>query len=160
MNMKISSGQTIALVGSSGCGKSTTVQLIQRFYDPQEGAVSVGRDKEAVVKIKRYTFPQPFLISTHFRSLGEYRWSWHSHSECTLSEGDDRRCESGACSFCHHDCWEHSIWPWGCDAGRDRAGHTRGQCLWFHHETSWCKAFWERHKKSLFFKGLIRKSKK
>ncbi|XP_060717198.1 ATP-binding cassette, sub-family B (MDR/TAP), member 4 [Tachysurus vachellii] len=45
MNLKISSGQTIALVGSSGCGKSTTVQLIQRFYDPQEGAVSIdGHD--------------------------------------------------------------------------------------------------------------------
>ncbi len=33
-------GQTVALVGSSGCGKSTTVQLIQRFYDPLEGQVS------------------------------------------------------------------------------------------------------------------------
>ncbi|KAF5907181.1 Multidrug resistance protein 1, partial [Clarias magur] len=45
MNLKISNGQTIALVGSSGCGKSTTVQLIQRFYDPQEGAVSIdGHD--------------------------------------------------------------------------------------------------------------------
>ncbi|XP_036395228.1 ATP-binding cassette, sub-family B (MDR/TAP), member 4 [Megalops cyprinoides] len=45
MNLKVSSGQTIALVGSSGCGKSTTVQLLQRFYDPQEGMVSIdGHD--------------------------------------------------------------------------------------------------------------------
>ncbi|KAL7835875.1 hypothetical protein SRHO_G00282220 [Serrasalmus rhombeus] len=45
MNLKISSGQTIALVGSSGCGKSTTVQLLQRFYDPQEGIVGIdGHD--------------------------------------------------------------------------------------------------------------------
>uniref|UniRef100_A0A8B9KWW1 ABC-type xenobiotic transporter n=1 Tax=Astyanax mexicanus TaxID=7994 RepID=A0A8B9KWW1_ASTMX len=41
MNLKIRSGQTIALVGSSGCGKSTTVQLLQRFYDPQEGTVTI-----------------------------------------------------------------------------------------------------------------------
>lgn len=41
MNLKVSCGQTIALVGNSGCGKSTTVQLLQRFYDPQEGIVSV-----------------------------------------------------------------------------------------------------------------------
>lgn len=43
MSLSVSSGQTIALVGSSGCGKSTTVQLLQRFYDPQEGTVSESR---------------------------------------------------------------------------------------------------------------------
>uniref|UniRef100_A0A4W5JJM4 ATP binding cassette subfamily B member 4 n=2 Tax=Hucho hucho TaxID=62062 RepID=A0A4W5JJM4_9TELE len=45
MSLSVRSGQTIALVGSSGCGKSTTVQLLQRFYDPQEGSVCVdGHD--------------------------------------------------------------------------------------------------------------------
>lgn len=33
LNLKIKAGQTIALVGSSGCGKSTCLQLIQRLYD-------------------------------------------------------------------------------------------------------------------------------
>ncbi|RMC04951.1 hypothetical protein DUI87_18129 [Hirundo rustica rustica] len=45
LNLKINSGQTVALVGGSGCGKSTTVQLIQRFYDPKEGMVTIdGED--------------------------------------------------------------------------------------------------------------------
>ncbi|XP_062841934.1 ATP-binding cassette, sub-family B (MDR/TAP), member 4 isoform X1 [Trichomycterus rosablanca] len=45
MNLKVTCGQTIALVGNSGCGKSTTVQLLQRFYDPQGGTVSIdGND--------------------------------------------------------------------------------------------------------------------
>ncbi|XP_032926696.1 ATP-dependent translocase ABCB1 [Catharus ustulatus] len=45
LNLKINSGQTVALVGGSGCGKSTTVQLIQRFYDPKEGMVTLdGQD--------------------------------------------------------------------------------------------------------------------
>ncbi|KAJ8944821.1 hypothetical protein NQ318_013158 [Aromia moschata] len=39
MDLEIKSGDTIALVGMSGCGKSTVVQLIQRFYDPIEGEV-------------------------------------------------------------------------------------------------------------------------
>ncbi|PNJ58462.1 LOW QUALITY PROTEIN: ABCB4 isoform 5 [Pongo abelii] len=44
-NLKVQSGQTVALVGSSGCGKSTTVQLIQRLYDPDEGTINIdGQD--------------------------------------------------------------------------------------------------------------------
>jgi ABC-type multidrug transport system fused ATPase/permease subunit len=39
LNLDIRRGETVALVGSSGCGKSTCVQLIQRFYDPHEGKV-------------------------------------------------------------------------------------------------------------------------
>ncbi|CAF1039780.1 unnamed protein product [Rotaria sp. Silwood1] len=35
------SGQTTALVGSSGCGKSTCIQLLQRFYDPIDGSVEI-----------------------------------------------------------------------------------------------------------------------
>ncbi|KAM5203435.1 ATP-dependent translocase ABCB1 [Hipposideros larvatus] len=45
LNLTVQSGQTVALVGNSGCGKSTTVQLIQRLYDPTEGVVSIdGQD--------------------------------------------------------------------------------------------------------------------
>ena len=32
-------GQTLAIVGPSGSGKSTVTALIERFYDPTEGAV-------------------------------------------------------------------------------------------------------------------------
>jgi len=39
--MRANKGQTVALVGASGCGKSTVVQLIQRFYDPLEGSVEI-----------------------------------------------------------------------------------------------------------------------
>jgi len=41
LNLSIKEGSTVALVGQSGCGKSTCIQLIQRFYDPFEGSVNI-----------------------------------------------------------------------------------------------------------------------
>ena len=35
-------GQTVALVGPTGAGKSTIVKLLIRFYDPNEGSISIG----------------------------------------------------------------------------------------------------------------------
>jgi ATP-binding cassette, subfamily B, bacterial len=40
-DLDIPAGQTIALVGSTGAGKSTLAKLISRFYDPTEGSVSL-----------------------------------------------------------------------------------------------------------------------
>jgi len=39
LNLIIKPGQYVGLVGASGCGKSTTVGLIERFYDPESGQV-------------------------------------------------------------------------------------------------------------------------
>ena len=33
LNLSVKTGEKIALVGESGCGKSTVIQLIQRLYD-------------------------------------------------------------------------------------------------------------------------------
>lgn len=41
INLKIKKGQTIALVGASGGGKSTLVDLLPRFYDPKKGKIII-----------------------------------------------------------------------------------------------------------------------
>jgi ATP-binding cassette subfamily B protein len=41
MNLRIESGQTVAIVGESGCGKSTLLKLLTRFYDPTEGQILI-----------------------------------------------------------------------------------------------------------------------
>lgn len=42
VSLRVPAGATVAVVGSSGAGKSTLVSLLQRFLDPDEGAVLVG----------------------------------------------------------------------------------------------------------------------
>ena len=41
LDLVIEPGETVALVGPSGAGKTTIIQLIQRFYDPQSGQVTL-----------------------------------------------------------------------------------------------------------------------
>ncbi|KAI8188136.1 Leptomycin B resistance protein pmd1 [Colletotrichum sp. SAR 10_75] len=40
-NLNIRSGEFVALVGASGCGKSTIISLLERFYDPTSGNIRV-----------------------------------------------------------------------------------------------------------------------
>jgi len=47
IDLDIAGGKTVALVGSSGCGKSTILRLLYRFYDPtnDDGIITVGSHK-------------------------------------------------------------------------------------------------------------------
>jgi ATP-binding cassette subfamily B protein len=49
VDLRVRAGETVALVGPTGAGKSTIAKLIARFYDPDEGAVLIdGHDLRAV----------------------------------------------------------------------------------------------------------------
>ncbi len=51
VNLKINSGETVGIIGSTGSSKSTLIQLIPRLYDPTEGEVLVDGNN-----VKDYTF--------------------------------------------------------------------------------------------------------
>ena len=42
INFEIQDGESVAIVGASGSGKSTVVALLQRLYEPDEGFISIG----------------------------------------------------------------------------------------------------------------------
>ncbi len=43
INFDISAGETVAIVGSTGAGKSTLINLLIRFYDPQQGSILLDK---------------------------------------------------------------------------------------------------------------------
>ncbi|KAJ8772768.1 hypothetical protein K2173_027945 [Erythroxylum novogranatense] len=70
LNMKISAGQSVALVGQSGSGKSTVISLILRFYDPISGTILIDGNNIRTLNLKslRKTIglvqQEPALFST------------------------------------------------------------------------------------------------
>ena len=49
LNLSIKTGEKVALVGESGCGKSTVIQIIQRLYDLDKGCLDLqGTNIEAL----------------------------------------------------------------------------------------------------------------
>jgi ATP-binding cassette subfamily B protein len=71
IDLTVEAGATVALVGGTGSGKSTLIQLIPRLYDASEGQVLVdGTDVTQVdpVSLRRaiaLVTDDPFLFSAH-----------------------------------------------------------------------------------------------
>ncbi|RAQ51322.1 multidrug resistance protein 1 [Aspergillus flavus] len=54
LNLHVKPGQYVAFVGASGCGKSTAIALLERFYDPVSGAVYVDGKEISSYNINKY----------------------------------------------------------------------------------------------------------
>jgi ATP-binding cassette, subfamily B, bacterial len=86
INLRISAGQLVAIVGRSGAGKSTMVDLLLRFYDPQGGVILLDgqdlrdlrfrslRDSIAIVSA------EPFLFHATIEENVRYA-NWQATSE-------------------------------------------------------------------------------
>src|SRR5699024_5949014 len=76
-DLDVQAGQTVALVGMTGAGKSTLVKLLARFYDPTEGSVRMdGVDlrqvadedlREAVVMVTQESYQFGGSIADNLR---------------------------------------------------------------------------------------------
>jgi ABC-type multidrug transport system fused ATPase/permease subunit len=100
VNLCVPAGQTLALVGTTGAGKSTFAKLVARFYDPQHGRVLVdGHDLTGVqqLALRRQLgiVPQEgFLFSGSVRENIAF-----GRPEATLEEIEDAAAAVGATEF-------------------------------------------------------------
>lgn len=58
VNVNVEPGKTVAIVGPTGCGKTTLINLLMRFYDPNNGAISV--DEVNTQDVTRQSLRQNF----------------------------------------------------------------------------------------------------
>lgn len=56
LNLEVKQGQRVAIVGPTGCGKSTIINLLMRFYDVNSGSIKVS--KKDIRKVTRKSFRQ------------------------------------------------------------------------------------------------------
>ena len=54
INLEIKAGETVAVVGATGAGKSTLGDLVMRFYDPQQGAIYIDGTDLRQLELKSY----------------------------------------------------------------------------------------------------------
>ncbi|KAI8962444.1 P-loop containing nucleoside triphosphate hydrolase protein [Daldinia sp. FL1419] len=54
LDLHIKAGSYCALVGASGCGKSTTIALLERFYDPLAGGIFVDGKEISTLNVNQY----------------------------------------------------------------------------------------------------------
>ncbi|MBI2874294.1 MAG: ABC transporter ATP-binding protein [Firmicutes bacterium] len=71
--LEVEPGERVAVVGPTGCGKTSVIQLLPRFYDPREGRITVdGQDLREIklTSLRRQialVAQEPFLFSTTVR---------------------------------------------------------------------------------------------
>jgi len=100
VNLHVPPGQTLALVGATGAGKSTFAKLVARFYDPQRGRVLVdGHDlkgmRQQALRRQLGIVPQEgFLFSGSVRENIAF-----GRPEATLAEIEDAAAAVGATNF-------------------------------------------------------------
>ncbi|MBE6551133.1 MAG: ABC transporter ATP-binding protein [Ruminococcaceae bacterium] len=119
ISLKINKGETLAILGATGSGKSSLVNLIPRFYDATEGEVLVDgvnvkeyklkelRDKIAIVLQKAELYSRP--IEANIRWGKNDADPWEIKKAAEIAQADDFICASQNGYYTHVTEGGHSL---------------------------------------------------
>ena len=69
LNLHVKPGQRIAIVGPTGCGKTTIINLLMRFYDVDKGSITIdGKDIRDIPRKNLRSFYGMVLQETWLRN--------------------------------------------------------------------------------------------
>ncbi|KAL6729433.1 hypothetical protein Aduo_000485 [Ancylostoma duodenale] len=91
VNLKVKSGETVAFVGASGAGKSTIVSLMQQFYTPSSGSITIDgvsiQDIEHEYYHKKVSMvaQEPVLYDCSIRENILYGCDWATEEDMTTA---------------------------------------------------------------------------
>ncbi|KAI9003540.1 ABC transporter [Gaertneriomyces semiglobifer] len=88
LNLTVRQGEFVALVGNSGCGKSTIVSLVERFYTPDSGAVLVNGQTLATIDLYAHRARMSLVNQEPMLYEGSIRFNITIGADRDVSEED------------------------------------------------------------------------
>ena len=99
IDLQVGVGETVALVGETGAGKSTVMKLVARFYDPDEGSVQADHHDLRSVDLRAYRRQLGYVPQEAFLFSGSIR----DNIAYGRADAPDTRVEAAARAVGAHD---------------------------------------------------------
>ncbi|MDC0659754.1 ABC transporter transmembrane domain-containing protein [Leisingera sp. SS27] len=99
VSLTVKPGETVAFVGPSGAGKTTIIQMLQRFYDPNQGAVKL--DGVALTQLQRDEFRRHIALVPQDPVI--FAASARENIRFGRPEASDAEVEAAAAAAAAHD---------------------------------------------------------
>jgi ATP-binding cassette subfamily B protein len=99
IDLRVTPGETVALVGETGAGKSTVMKLLARFYDPNEGSVQIDGHDLRAIELRAFRHQLGYVPQEAFLFSGTIR----DNIAYGRPDASDSRVEAAARAVGAHD---------------------------------------------------------